>query len=53
MKKLLTSSAMFISVLAIIGLVILGLKEHDVAAYIAMVAIGAAGARSYEGTKTK
>jgi hypothetical protein len=52
MKKLYTSSATFLATLGILGLILLGLKDADVAVYIAMIAVGAAGSRAFEGIKT-
>ncbi len=52
MKKIWTSSALFIGTIAIISLTVLGLREHDVALHIATIALGIAGARSWEGIKS-
>jgi hypothetical protein len=52
MKKIWISSATFLSTLGILGLVILGFRDADVAVYIAMIAIGHAGTRAFEGIKT-
>lgn len=52
MKLIWFSSATFLSTLGILALLWLGLKDHDVAGYIAMVAIGHAGARAFEGIKS-
>lgn len=52
MKKLLTSSALFTSTLAILVLLVLGLREGvDVAQYIAMIALGTGGVRAWEAIK--
>lgn len=52
MKKIWISSALFTSTLAIVALFILGCKDIDVAQYIAMIALGTAGSRAWEGIKT-
>ena len=51
MRRFPVSSALFTSTLAIIGLIWLGYLDHDVAGYIAMIAIGHAGSRAWEGIK--
>ena len=52
MKKLLTSSAMFLSFIGILGLLVLGyFKGVEVAPYITLIAIGTSASRAAEAMK--
>ena len=54
MKKLWVSSAMFLSFIGILGLLVLGyFKDVDVATYITMIAIGTSVSRAAEAVKIK